>query len=194
LFRKCAPLAVRDVTSTGQEPRINQEHESKKKKKDKSGTTPYPEQATWRIAVTDPGPVCLWLLRDATLPAQALAGSRELPSLPGSSSPFLTLSASCPLVPAPLVPLCARFLPAILVGASVTDAAVPAGERVLAAGLVHSCLSPLSMPPSSRVARRCPSAPSRMPRPKPLWGKAWSPICFFLHVVESQPSRSALLQ
>jgi hypothetical protein len=25
-----------------------------------------------------------------------------------------------------------------------------------------------------------PSAPSGVPRPKPLWGKAWSPICFFL--------------
>jgi hypothetical protein len=43
-----------------------------------------------------------------------------------------------------------------LVGTSVADAAVPAGERVFAAGLVHSCLSPLSLPPWSRVARRCP--------------------------------------
>jgi hypothetical protein len=43
-----------------------------------------------------------------------------------------------------------------LVVASVADAAVPAGERVLAAGLVHSSLSPLSLPPWSRVARRCP--------------------------------------
>jgi hypothetical protein len=43
-----------------------------------------------------------------------------------------------------------------LVGASVADAAVPAGERVFAAGLVHSCLSHLSLPPWSRVARRCP--------------------------------------
>jgi hypothetical protein len=39
---------------------------------------------------------------------------------------------------------------------TVADAAVPAGERVFAAGLVHSCLCPLSLPPSSRVARRCP--------------------------------------
>jgi hypothetical protein len=43
-----------------------------------------------------------------------------------------------------------------LVGASVADAAVPAGERVFAADLVHSRLSPLSLPPWSRVARRCP--------------------------------------
>jgi hypothetical protein len=40
--------------------------------------------------------------------------------------------------------------------AYVADAAVPAGERVFAAGLVHSCLRPVSLPPSSRVARRCP--------------------------------------
>jgi hypothetical protein len=44
----------------------------------------------------------------------------------------------------------------LLVGASVADAAVPAGERVFAARLVHSCLRPLSLPPSSRVARRGP--------------------------------------
>jgi hypothetical protein len=44
----------------------------------------------------------------------------------------------------------------LLVGALSPDAAVPAGERVFAAGLVHSCLRPLSLPPSSHVARRCP--------------------------------------
>jgi hypothetical protein len=44
----------------------------------------------------------------------------------------------------------------ILVGASVADVAMPTGERVLAAGLVHSCFRPLLLPPSSRVARRCP--------------------------------------
>jgi hypothetical protein len=38
----------------------------------------------------------------------------------------------------------------------LSDAAVPAGERVFAASLVPSCLRPLSLPPSSRVARRCP--------------------------------------
>jgi hypothetical protein len=64
---------------------------------------------------------------------------------------------------------------------SVADAAVPAGERMFAAGLVRSCLSPLSLPLWSRVARHClPSfRPSGVPRPKPLWGKAWSPISFF---------------
>jgi hypothetical protein len=44
----------------------------------------------------------------------------------------------------------------LLVGASVADAAEPAGARVFAAGLVHSCLRPLSLPPSSRAAQRCP--------------------------------------
>jgi hypothetical protein len=75
----------------------------------------------------------------------------------------------------------------LLVGASVADAAMPAGERVFAAGLVHSCVCPLSLAPSSRVAWRCPppSAPSGVPRPKPLWGKAWSPICFFLFFCSS---------
>jgi hypothetical protein len=44
----------------------------------------------------------------------------------------------------------------LLVGASVAAVAVPAGEHVFAAGVVHSCLRPLSLPPSSRVARRRP--------------------------------------
>jgi hypothetical protein len=56
------------------------------------------------------------------------------------------------------------FCYVFLVGASVADAAVPAGERVLAAWLVHSCLSPLSLPPWSRVARRC------LPSFRPLGG------------------------
>jgi hypothetical protein len=45
-----------------------------------------------------------------------------------------------------------------LVGASVADTALPAGERAFAAGLVHSSLRPLSLPSSSRVAGRCPSS------------------------------------
>jgi hypothetical protein len=44
----------------------------------------------------------------------------------------------------------------LLVGAAVADVAMPAGERVFAAALVHSCLRPLSLPPFSRVAWRCP--------------------------------------
>jgi hypothetical protein len=61
----------------------------------------------------------------------------------------------CPLVPALFVLLCAGSLPAaavfsglacyvLLVEASVADAALPAGERVLAATMVHSCLRLLS--------------------------------------------------
>jgi hypothetical protein len=38
----------------------------------------------------------------------------------------------------------------------INDAALPAGERVFAAGLVHSCLHPLSLPPSSHVDWRSP--------------------------------------
>jgi hypothetical protein len=44
----------------------------------------------------------------------------------------------------------------LLVGASVADATVPAGEGVFTAVLVRSCLRPLSLLPSSRVAQRCP--------------------------------------
>jgi hypothetical protein len=68
------------------------------------------------------------------------------------------LSASFPLVPALICAAVCSVLAcnALLVGASVADAAVPAGERELAAGLVHSCLQPLSLPPSSRVAGSCP--------------------------------------
>jgi hypothetical protein len=47
------------------------------------------------------------------------------------------LSASCPLVPALFLLLCARFLPVM-------------------SFWLGRCLRPLSLPPSSRVARRCP--------------------------------------
>jgi hypothetical protein len=63
-----------------------------------------------------------------------------------------------------------------LVGASVADAALPAGDCVFAAGLVDRCLSPLSLPPSSRVPRRClPSFRSfggAEAEASALWGKA----------------------
>jgi hypothetical protein len=50
----------------------------------------------------------------------------------------------------------------LLVGASVAEEAVPAGDRPFAAGLLRRsgllrrCLQPLSLPLSSRVAGRCP--------------------------------------
>jgi hypothetical protein len=46
----------------------------------------------------------------------------------------------------------------LLVGASVADATVPAGDGVLAAGLVRRCLHVLSLLPWSCVARRCPAS------------------------------------
>jgi hypothetical protein len=71
---------------------------------------------------------------------------------------------------------------ALWVGVSVAAAAVPAGDSAFAAGMVCSCLRSLSLPPSSSVARRCPaptSAPQGLLRPRPSWGEAWSPSCFF---------------
>jgi hypothetical protein len=76
----------------------------------------------------------------------------------------------------------------LLVGASVADAAVPAGERVLAAGLVHLVACALSRCRPRLVLPGVappPSAPSEAPRPKPSWGKAWSPIRFFLFFLDS---------
>jgi hypothetical protein len=74
--------------------------------------------------------------------------------MPWLLDPFCFLSACPRPVSVAVCSLLACYV--LLVGASVADAAVPAGERVFAAGLVHSCLRPLSLPPSSRVARRCP--------------------------------------
>jgi hypothetical protein len=44
----------------------------------------------------------------------------------------------------------------LLVGASVADDTVPAGSRVLTAGLVRRPLAALAPLPASRVAGRCP--------------------------------------
>jgi hypothetical protein len=68
--------------------------------------------------------------------------------------PFCFLSACPRPVSVAVCSILACYV--LLVGASVADAAVPAGDRVFAAGLVHSCFRPLSLPPSSRVARRWP--------------------------------------
>jgi hypothetical protein len=67
---------------------------------------------------------------------------------------------------------------ALLVGVLVADVAVPVGDRPFAAGLVRCCLLPLSLPPSSRVAGRCPPSfrPSGDAEAEASWGKAWSPI------------------
>jgi hypothetical protein len=85
-----------------------------------------------------------------------------LPSLTLRLCPSLHAVASEPfLLPVHLSPLYAAVCSvlaghALLVGASVADVAVPAGEGVFAVGLVRICLRPLSLPTSSRVARRCP--------------------------------------
>jgi hypothetical protein len=42
-----------------------------------------------------------------------------------------------------------------LVGASVPDDAVPMGERIFPAGLVHRSVLPLRLPACSRVAQHC---------------------------------------
>jgi hypothetical protein len=74
--------------------------------------------------------------------------------MPWLLDPFCFFSACPRPVSVAVCSILARY--ALLVGTSVADAAVPAGERVFAAGLVHSCLRSLSLTPSSRVARRCP--------------------------------------
>jgi hypothetical protein len=60
----------------------------------------------------------------------------------------------------------------------VADDAVPVGQREFASGLLHRSLRPLALPPASRVAGCCAprSAPLGVLRPKPLRGRAWSPI------------------
>jgi hypothetical protein len=57
---------------------------------------------------------------------------------------------------------------------------VPAGELDFAAGLVRSCLPPLSLPPSPHVAGRCPPffRPSGVAEAESFWGEAWSPNSF----------------
>jgi hypothetical protein len=74
--------------------------------------------------------------------------------MPWLLDPFCFLSACPRPVSAAVCSILSFYV--LLVGASVADALVPAGDRVSAAGLVHGCLRPLSLPPSSCVARRCP--------------------------------------
>jgi hypothetical protein len=104
------------------------------------------------------------------------------------------LSASCLLVPALFLLLSARFLPVM---------SFWLGRLLLMRPclLVNACLllvwctvacdlsrcRPLPVLPG--VARP-PSAPSGVPRPKPLWGKAWSPICFLFFCRISRPEYS----
>jgi hypothetical protein len=74
--------------------------------------------------------------------------------MPCLLDPFCFLSACPRSVSVAVSSILACYV--LLVGASAADAAMPAGARVFAAGLVHGCLRLLSLPASSRVARRCP--------------------------------------
>jgi hypothetical protein len=73
--------------------------------------------------------------------------------MPWLLDPFCFLSAC------PAICFCCCVLDSCLlcpcIGGFVAYAAVLAVERVFAPGLVHRCLGPLSLRPSSRVPRRC---------------------------------------
>jgi hypothetical protein len=105
------------------------------------------------------------------------------------------LSASCPLVPALFLLLCARFLPVmsfwlgrllLLRQCLLVNACLPLVWCAVACAL--SRCRPLPVLPG--VAHP-PSAPSGVPRPKPLWGKAWSPICFFFFLKQAESDTAA---
>jgi hypothetical protein len=57
----------------------------------------------------------------------------------------------------------------LLVGASVAEEAAPEAQHVFASGLVRRPLCPVTLPPKSRVAGRCPprSGPLGVPRASP---------------------------
>jgi hypothetical protein len=118
-----------------------------------------------------PDPTDLWLDFLDLLSGDAVAAARVRQALhvdsfgpadarrfcmPWLLDPLCFLSASPRSFCAAVCSVLACYV--LLVGASVADAALPAGERVFAAGPVHGCLGPLSLPPSSRVARRCPTS------------------------------------
>jgi hypothetical protein len=115
-----------------------------------------------------PDPTDLWLDLLDLLSSDAVAAAQVRQALhvdsfdpadvrrffmPWLLDPFCFLSACPRSVSVAVCSVIACYV--LLVGASVADAAKPAGEQVFAAGLVHSCLRHLSLPPSSRVARRC---------------------------------------
>jgi hypothetical protein len=95
------------------------------------------------------------------------------------------LSASCPLVPTLFLLLCARFLPAMsfwLGHLLLMRQCLLVNVCFLLAWykVAHALSRCRPHPVLTGVAPPPPSAPSRVPRPKPSWGKAWSLICFFL--------------
>jgi hypothetical protein len=100
------------------------------------------------------------------------------------------LSASCQLVPALFLlmyrcvatHMCARFLPATwfwLGRLLLTRPCLLANVCLLLVWCTVACALSRCRPlPVLPGVAHPPSAPSGVPRPKPLWGKAWSPICF----------------
>jgi hypothetical protein len=93
------------------------------------------------------------------------------------------LSASCPLVPALFLLLCARFLPAMsfwLGRLLLMRPCLLVNVCLLLVWCTVGCALSRCRPlPVLPGVAHPPSAPSGVPRPKPLWGKAWAPICFF---------------
>jgi hypothetical protein len=106
-----------------------------------------------------------------------------------------TLSASCPLVPALFVLLSARFLPAMSFWLGLLLLMRPCllvNVCLLLAWCAVACA--LSLPPSSRVARRCPPFFCSFGGAKPSWGRAWSPIylLFLGHLRVGHRSRTTI--
>jgi hypothetical protein len=97
------------------------------------------------------------------------------------------LSLSCQLVPALFLLLCVRFLPATSFWLGLLLLMQPCllvSVCLLLVWCTVACALSRCRPlPVLPGVAPFPSAPSRVPRPKPLWGEAWSPICcfFFFH-------------
>jgi hypothetical protein len=102
--------------------------------------------------------------------------------MPWLLDPFCFMSACPCCICVAVCSVIASYV--LLVGASVADAAVPVGDPPFAAGLVPCCMQPLSLPPSSHVAGRCP--PSFRPfggaEAAALLGLGVLPICLFFQL------------
>jgi hypothetical protein len=106
------------------------------------------------------------------------------------------LSASCPLVPALSLLLCAQFLPALsfwLGRLLLMRPCLLVNVCLLLAWCTVACalFRCRALPVLPGVAHP-PSTPSEVPRPQPLWGKAWSPTCFFLFTWHWDGLKSAM--
>jgi hypothetical protein len=95
----------------------------------------------------------------------------------------LILSVFCRTVPVLSVLLCTPWLPLMFSWLGLLWRMALYPWVSVSSGLVHRSLRPLALPPVSRVAGCCPPdvAPLGVLRPKPVRGRAWSPICFFFY-------------